>query len=195
MFTALTWIEGQFTLCLLLLVTAAISYFAVQLYGARMLARSYKERGLPVAPKHSFLFGHLIYLKSCIDALPPYAHYQYALGDIGREHFSKEGCFYLDAWPITGLILVNFSPKIAVQSLQTGTIAVNRPSLLPRFFKPIAGGPNLFDLGEKEWRPWRAIFIKGFSGEQVSSLVPGMIKEVQTYYKTLEKLAEKGEMF
>lgn len=188
--------EGQLLPGFVLLVAGVASYLFLQLYNARMLARSYQRRGLPVAPNHNFLFRHLLYLKSQIDALPPNAHYQYAFGDIGRKHFVKEGCFYLDAWPITGLIMVNFSPHVAFQSLNTsGTIAVTRPSLLPRFFKPIAGGPNLFDLRENEWRPWRAVFIKGFNTEQVSSLIPGMVKETQVYCKTLERLAEKGETF
>ena len=134
-------------------------------------------------------------MKSYLDALPPNGHYQYAFGDIGREHFAKEGCFYLDAWPVTGLLIVNFSAQVAAQVLHSGAIAMNRPSLLPRFFKPIAGGRNIFDLGEKDWRPWRAVFIKGFNNEQVSSLVPGMVKEAQTYRRNLKQLVEKGEVF
>ena len=172
-----------------------VGYFCVQLYNARMLVRKLRAQGLPVAPNHSFLFGHLLYLKSKLDALPPNAHYQYALGDIGKEHFTKEGCYYIDAWPVTGLIMVNFSPHIAPHVLQAGTISMNRPSLLPRFFKPIAGGRNLFDLGEKEWRPWRAVFVKGFNTEHISSLIPGMVKETEAYCEVLESRAKNGGIF
>ena len=67
--------------------------------------------------------------------------------------------------------------------------------MLRRFFKPIAGGPNLFDLPEKEWKPWRAIFSKGFGSDYILSLVPGMVKETSIYCETLRSLARKGDMF
>lgn len=195
MFFSTTSIQTELLAAFSVLAVSTVAYFFKLLYNARMLTREYQKRGLPVAPHHNFFLGHLLYLKSRIDALPPKAHYQYALGDIGREFFTKDGCFYIDTWPITGLILLNFSPHVALQVLHAGTISMERPSLLPRFFKPIAGGPNLFDLGEKEWRPWRAIFIKGFNTEQISSLVPGMVEQTLVYCKTLEQLASDGLSF
>lgn len=150
----------------------------------------------PVAPGHSFFFGHLLYLKSMIDSLPKGAHYQYAFGDIARQHFTKEGAFYIDVWPITGLFLIIVTPKAAIQTIQTNvSTSMSRPILMPRFFKPIAGGPNLFDLPENEWRPWRAIFAKGFNAEHTLSLVPGMVKETLVFRETLRNLAQKGDMF
>ena len=181
---------------LLLLVASAASYFFVQLYNARRLFKQCKKLGLPVAPNHSFFFGHLLYLKTRLDALPPQAHWTYALGDIGRDHFAEEGCFYIDAWPVTSLILVVFSPQIAAQVQQSNApIAMTRPTLLPKFFKPIAGGRNLFDLGEREWRPWRAVFVKGFNAAHISALIPGMVKETQAYCKALQKRVGTGEIF
>ncbi len=149
-----------------------------------------------MAPGHNFFFGHLLYLKSALDSLPLRAHYQYAFGDIARKHFTKEGAFYVDLWPITGLFLIIVSPKAAVQTMQTNpSTSISRPLLTPRFFKPIAGGPNLFDLPENEWRPWRAIFAKGFNAEHALSLVPGMVDETLVFCKTLRDLARKGDMF
>ena len=130
-----------------------------------------------------------------IGKLPRSAHYQNALGDIAREHFSKEGLFYLDLWPVSGLFLVVVSPNVAAQMHANPAMSMQRPSLLPRFFKPICGGPNMFDLPEKEWRPWRAIFSKGFSADHVLSLVPGMVDETTVYCSTLRTLALKKTMF
>lgn len=150
----------------------------------------------PVAPGHSFLWGHLLYFKSVIEALPKGAHYQYAFGDIARKHFVKEGVFYIDLWPLNGLILAVISPNVAIQATQTDeNLALERPYMLRHFFKPIAGGPNLFDLPEKEWRPWRTIFSKGFASDHILSLVPGMVKEISIYCETLRSLAQKGDMF
>ena len=130
-----------------------------------------------------------------IDKLPRNAHYQSAFGDIAREHFSKEGLFYLDLWPVSGLFLVNVSPHVAAQIHTNPHMSMQRPSLLPRFFKPICGGPNMFDLPENKWKPWRAIFSKAFSGDHVLSLVPGMVDETAVYCDTLRALALKKAMF
>lgn len=67
--------------------------------------------------------------------------------------------------------------------------------MLRRFFKPIAGGTNLFDMTEREWRPWRAMFNKGFSTEQVTNLVPHVLRETEVYKESLRGLAKKEEMF
>ncbi|KAH7138700.1 hypothetical protein B0J11DRAFT_23122 [Dendryphion nanum] len=53
---------------------------SVKLYRARMLLTEKRRKGLPVAPGHSFLFGHLLYLKIYLDRIPKDAHYQYGLG-------------------------------------------------------------------------------------------------------------------
>ena len=130
-----------------------------------------------------------------IDRLPQNAHYQYAFGDIAREHFPKEGVFYFDPWPVSGLFLVVISPTVANQIHANPEISMERPTLLPRFFKPICGGPNMFDLREKEWKPWRAVFSRGFSADHVLSLVPGMVDETVVYCETLQSHALKKDMF
>ncbi len=130
-----------------------------------------------------------------MDALPEKAHYQYAFGDIARHHFINEGVYYLDLWPVSGLFLTVVSPNVAVQGMQTNSsLAVEKPSLLPRFFKPLTDGPSLFDMPEKEWKPWRATFNKGFSPDHILSLVPGMAKETSVYCSTLRKFAQKGDL-
>jgi cytochrome P450 len=74
-------------------------------------------------------------------------------------------------------------------------ISMRKADLLSRFFKPIAGGPNLVDMPEEEWEPWRAVFNKGFSNEHFLKLIPGMVKEIGVYRATLRSHAEKGELF
>ena len=69
---------------------------------------------------------------------------------------------------------------------------MERPRLLSRFFKPMAGGSNLFDLGKKEWRP---VFVKRFSTEHISPLVPGMVKETLAYVEILKRRAADNEVF
>ena len=116
--------------------------------------------------------------------------------DIAHEHFQSEGLFYVDLWPASGMMMIATSPNIAAQVAQTNPgICHDRAFMLTRFFKPIAGGPNLFDMAEKEWRPWRAIFNKGFSTEQVTNLIPHVLKETKVYKEKLRDLAKEKEMF
>ena len=85
------------------------------------------------------------------------------------------------------------SPELATQTIPQ--IVFERPPRLDEFFKPIAGGPNLFDMPEKKWKHWRAVFNKGFSTEVISSLVPSMIEATVTYQDILKDLALEGELF
>jgi cytochrome P450 len=149
----------------------------------------------PTAPNHSFLFGHLLYLKSILDRLPKDAHYQFGFATIAREEFAHEGAFYMDLWPMSGLFLAVVSPKIATEITQNNPkLTSDRPQLLRRFLKPITGGATIFDLDEKDWKPWRAVFNKGFHSEHMYGLVPSIVDEVQVFAKTLRGYAAKEEL-
>ncbi|KAF2870279.1 sterigmatocystin biosynthesis P450 monooxygenase StcS [Massariosphaeria phaeospora] len=186
---------SAFNISLLVGLTSVAGLFLTKLYRARMLLRDRQRRGLPVAPNHSLLFGHLFFLLSVLKRLPKDAHYQYSFALIAREHFYNEGCYYLDLWPMGALIMITVSPQIGIQITQTNAaLHSDRPHLLRRFFKPITGGPSLFDMDEKDWKPWRAVFNKGFHNVRTMSLVPGIVEETLTYAETLRGLAAKGEM-
>ncbi|KAF7951336.1 hypothetical protein EAE96_006652 [Botrytis aclada] len=173
-----------------------LGYFFTRLYAARMLMIKLQKQGCPVAPGHSFLFGHLLLLGKMSRRLPKDAHYQYMFGEIYRDHFESTGVYYLDLWPMTGLFMCIHSPTTAISVTQTNTlIAARKVDLLPRFFKPIAGGPCLFDMPEESWRPWRAVFNKAFNNEHFQKLVPGMVKQIEVYKDILREHAEKGDMF
>ena len=72
---------------------------------------------------------------------------------------------------------MNVLPHIANQVHTNPHMSMQRPQLLLRWFKPIAGGPNMFDMREHEWQPWRTVFSKAFSVENVLSLVPDVFDE------------------
>jgi len=96
---------------------------------------------------------------------------------------------------MSGLYLVVVSPKAATEITQTNLkLALDRPKLLRRFLKPITGGPTLFDLDEKDWKPWRAVFNKGFDSDHMYSLVPNMVEEVKVFAQTLQNIAVKEEL-
>ena len=160
------------------------------MFSPSLLCTALAECCQPVAPGHSPLFGHLLYFKSFFDKFPPNAHYQNALGDIARKHFKADGCFYIDMWPVSGILFVVVSPHVANQIHTNPHMSMQRPQLLPRWFNPIAGGPNMFDMRERDWKPWRAVFSGAFSAQNVASLVPGMVDQTLIYVATLKRLAE-----
>lgn len=180
---------------IVVVVATLLGTFFVKLYHARMLLRDRQQRGLPVAPGHSFLFGHLLFLKTFLDRLPSDAHYQYGFATIAREMFPDTGAFYMDLWPMSGLFFTVVSPKIASEiTQQNPALTSERPVLLRRYLKPITGGLTIFDQEEKDWKPWRAAFNKGFQGDHIMSLVPGMVKQTRIYAQTLSGIADKSEM-
>lgn len=137
----------------------------------------------------------MLFLKSWIDKLPYKAHYFYAFGNIYEKYFKEGGVYYLDAWPVAGLMLVVISPTAATEAFQTNSLtSMKKPKLLARYFKPITGGASLFDMPEPEWRPWRTVFNKGFNVEHLTSLIPGMVQQTATYCETLRSLASKGNV-
>lgn len=191
-----------------------LGYFFKSLYRARRLIADLRKQGCvgspllfyslfsaltvlqPIAPGHSFFFGHLLLLREMSKRLPQDAHYQYMFGEIYHDDFEDNGVYYLDLWPMSGLFMCIHSPATAISVTQTNTLIQSRKAdLLPRFFKPITGGPNLFDMPEEEWKPWRAVFNKGFNNEHFLTLIPGMVKQVGVYRETLRKHAENGDMF
>ena len=154
------------------------------------------KRAQPMPPKHSFAFGHLLFLKSVINTLPADAHKMLVFGEILHRFFPQRGLYYIDLWPFSEPFLIVMKPTIAIQATQTNLkVATERPPALSAWFLPLAGGPNLFDLPGKDWKPWRAVFNKGFSADHLLSLVPNMVEEILVYRETLQQHAQRGTMF
>ncbi|PVI03211.1 hypothetical protein DM02DRAFT_521270, partial [Periconia macrospinosa] len=146
----------------------------------------------PVAQGHSFLFGHLLYLKSYLDRIPKDAHYQYAFGEIGTEHFPGTGAYYIDPWPMTRFTLVIISPKKVHKSdRQIHEIAPSQ-TCYQDFFLPITSGPTIIDVNEAAWKPWRSLFNKGFHSDYIQSLVPRVIEEMLVYADTIRAAAKRA---
>ena len=111
-------------------------------------------------------------------------------------HQAKTQCCYVDLWPFSRPFFLVRSPHLAAQACQNiAQIAENRPPELQDFFKPLAGGLNLFDLPATPWRHWRAVFNKGFSNETISVLIPEMVSQSVRYRDILLGYAQRSELF
>ena len=93
-------------------------------------------------------------------------------------------------------MLIVISPAVVTEGFQNNTLtSMKKPDMLADFFKPITGGPTLFDMSEKDWRPWRTVFNKGFNDQHLITLVPGMIKQITKFRRTLMTFAKRRELF
>ena len=147
-------------------------------------------------PPHSFLFGHLLVLQSVFKHVPADLNKLTYFGDIMERDFAEKGVYYIDLWPFSAPFLVITDLALAAQATQTNAkIACQRPPGLLPWFKPLAGGPNLFDLPEKEWKPWRSLFSQGFGAAQNLSLMPLMVEETLVFREKLRQEVDKGELF
>ncbi len=131
-----------------------------------------------------------------MSSLPRDANPILGMVEISRRHFPKHGICYLDLWPFgPTLILIN-SPALSEQATHTNTVlAAERPPVLRNYMYPIAGGPNLFDMPEKEWKPWRAVLSKAFAATHVMSLVPSIVDECLVFCDTLRRHAHERNLF
>lgn len=146
-------------------------------------------------PPHNFIFGHLIFLQSILKHVPSDLHKVLYFGEILQRDFAKQGIYYVDLWPFSEPFAMVMSPTLATQATQTNSkISMERPPPLRDWFAPLAGGPNLFDLPEKEWKPWRNIFNQGFGAAQIHSLVPDMVTESLVYLETLRNHAKQKDL-
>ncbi len=150
----------------------------------------------PVAPHHNFFFGHLLLVRRFMQDKPPDASPVYAVGEICQRFFAQQGICYLDLWPLGEQVAVITSPALAEQATTTNAaLAAERPQrLVSRFFRPLTGGPCLFDMPERQWKPWRAIFNKSFGPAFAVAQVPSLVDDTLVFCETLRQYARNDEV-
>jgi hypothetical protein len=144
-------------------------------------------------PEHSLVFGHLLAVKKAMDAIPDGAHPTLAFGEISRKF--PAGLFYLDLWPISVPFMIVTSATMANQATQQSNLALERPAEVRDWFRPIAGGPALFDMSHDEWKRWRSLCNPGFSAANLLTHVSEIVEETLVYRASLDEHARKGDIF
>lgn len=144
-------------------------------------------------PPHSFLFGHLKFVASIVQEMPPEAHGVYIADQIRRRFPKMNEAFYVDIWPVGKPYLMIIHPDLHYQLTQANQLP--KDPGLQNFLKPLAGRQNLVTMEGPAWKRWRAVFNPGFSASNISSLVPGMVEKVEIFKRHVEKHADTGKMF
>ena len=144
-------------------------------------------------PKHSYILGHLLALKPFLDSNPKDAHKVYHFVHLART--LKSNIYYFDPWPLAAPMLITTSPEIANQVCQTSKLSTEKPPTLIDWFKPLAGGPSLFDSNGHHWKSLRNLFSPAFSANHTLSLVPSMVECALEYCNTLRSHALANDVF
>ena len=142
--------------------------------------------------KFSWVFGHLLASKNIMNSLPKDVHIKIVTAELAHQ-FQDTNMFYMDLWPFARTMLVTASPSPA--SKITQVLNLPKPKLLHNTFLPLTGGPNLFTMKEREWKPWRTVFNPGFSVSSIIDQIPHIVKEMQVYYEILKEHAQAQQVF
>jgi len=139
------------------------------------------------------IFGHLLSLPPILKELPKDAQQPYSFEVLSKDFTESDTLFYLDLWPFSNPLLVVSSPSLAIQACQQHDLP--KPYVLDAFFRPFAGGDNLFTMNGAEWKRSRALFNPGFQANYLLGQMSHIVEEASVYVDILREHAQKGDMF
>ncbi|KAJ5019746.1 hypothetical protein K4K57_010413 [Colletotrichum sp. SAR 10_99] len=177
---------------LLLLVIFSVGYTLVQLVQVRLQFCRLRRQGVPMMP-YSLLFGHIPVITKITSGLPKDIHTNYFSQLIYQNWPAlfpgRKTCppiIYVDLWPMAPPMCFTIEPEVA---WQTGS--ADLPRAHKEFVKPLTENLDIASLEGAEWKVWRARFNPAFSPKNIVSLVPGIIKDVETFAGIFRKNAGK----
>jgi sterigmatocystin biosynthesis cytochrome P450 monooxygenase len=175
-----------------ILSTIATVIFSYRLYQARSFMRRLQREGMPMPPHH-WLFGHIPVVAKIFRGLPPHAHLLFIADQVRRTCPYLDTAFYLDIWPFGPPSLMVISPELASQFTQDKSLP--KYEGVRQFLKPLTGKKDLVTMEGHDWKYWRANFNPGFSANNITNMIPGMVDDVQTYKDIIRKHAVAGDIF
>ena len=144
-------------------------------------------------PPWNPILGHLLSLPPVFKKLPKDSQQSYAIGELSKNFVKSEFLFYLDLWPFSNLLIVVCSPALSIQACQQHDLP--KPHALNTFFRPLAGGDNLFTMNGIEWKRSRTIFNTSFNANYLLGQISHVIQPTSVYVEILRENALKGNVF
>lgn len=142
-------------------------------------------------PPHHPILGHLKFVAEISAKYPANTVVDIPLADLCDKF--PDGIIPMDFAPFNEPITIITSPRVAAQA-QTFSHRDKPPQVVTGLEK-LCVGPNLVTMPDKEWKPWRALFSKGFSNSYMLELVPAMLNEIEVFKGLLDARARTGERF
>ncbi|RVD87883.1 uncharacterized protein DFL_002086 [Arthrobotrys flagrans] len=172
------------------LLQGTIRFIAEGIYWRR---RFRSDPNMP-QPPHHWLLGHLIVMAKISQEIPMDAHPQVQLPALLERYGLKEkGIMYLDIWPMASPMVVVCDPKMAYQCAQQYSLPKAIKELDP-ILGPLSGPGNLVASDGNFWKFWRSVFNPGFAAQHLMTLVPGIVKDCETFCKVMEEAAASGQV-
>ena len=128
-----------------------------------------------------------------LSQLPSDAHPFYVPDQVRRHYPDLGPNYYLDLWPFGPSMLVLASPDTINQVNQEHVL--HKYPQLRAFIRPLTDNLDILSMEGQIWKKWRAVFNPGFSAAHLMTLVPGIVKEVETFCQILREHAEKEDIF
>lgn len=144
-------------------------------------------------PQWNPILGHLLSLLPILSRLPKDSQQPYAFGELSKDFVKSESLFYLDLWPFSNPLIVISSPALSIQACQQ--LDLPKPKILEAFFRPLAGGINLFTMNGPEWKRSRALFNPGFNINYLLGQISSIVEPTLVYVEILRERALQGEVF
>jgi sterigmatocystin biosynthesis cytochrome P450 monooxygenase len=144
-------------------------------------------------PPHNFLFGHIVLVARLLAQLPSDAHPFYVPDQVRRNYPDLGQNYYLDLWPFAAPMLVLGSPDTVRQVNQEHVL--HKYPQLHAFIRPLTDNLDILSMEGEMWKKWRTVFNPGFSAAHLMTLVPGIVKETETFCQILNEHAEDKDIF
>ncbi|MCJ1479144.1 hypothetical protein MMC13_007828 [Lambiella insularis] len=165
--------------------------FFTKLYRIRSRIFGLQRQGLAMPP-YSFLFGHLLVVKSAVSDLPSDAYGNYIPRHVRAATPGLGPIFYLDLWPFGPQILVVSSPDALHQMTQEHSLP--KFHAMRKFLRPMSGEFDLVTMEGEMWKRWRNIFNPGFSPSNLLGFVSAILEETLTFCGILQEHVDKGDV-
>lgn len=144
-------------------------------------------------PPWNPITGHLLSVLPLLKRFPKDIWQQATIGELCKNFPESDSLFYLDMWPFSHPLLIVSSPSMAIQACQEHDLP--KPGALKEFFRPFAGGDNLFTMNGAELKHSRALFNPGFNANYLLGETSHIVEEASVYVDILREHARKQDMF
>ena len=144
-------------------------------------------------PPWNPILGNLLVLPPILKQLPADSQQPDAFAQLSKSFTQSDSVFYLDLWPFSNPLMVVSSPFLAIQACQQHDLP--KPAVLDPFFRPLAGGDNLFTMNGTEWKRSRSMFASGFNANYLLGQTEHIVEEAEVYVDKLRDHALQGDMF
>ncbi|KAF3924432.1 hypothetical protein AA313_de0208016 [Arthrobotrys entomopaga] len=127
-------------------------------------------------------------------SMPLDVHPQVQLPFLFKKYdLNDSGVLYLDLWPIGTSMVVISNPDLAYQVSQAHSLPKAEEQLDP-ILNPLSGPGNLVSISGPTWKFWRTVFNPGFAVQHLMTLMPGIVKDCETFCQVMEERAKQGKV-